>query len=1260
MLTLILESGSLKWISALDLESWSQTISARTIFPGLVADLIRASTDDIRSFRFPSGDKGQIRGFDGSLDANSDSEYIPNGRSIWEFGVSESALTKVNDDYKKRVKEIPSKEREKMVFVFVSLHTWDNPKLKLDDWILEKKAQNDWSDVKYIDGACLETWLDACPAVAARYARYELEKYPQIGARSTDEFWDEYSTRFDPVLTEEVLLCDRDYQVSSLLPKLVGELGKIQLAADSPDEVIAFAVAAIRKSKPEERLFLEARTLIVDTEEAARMLAVQNNLTFLPRAQASQIAGLLTKSGPTLMAFGGDQPSRDSEVLIRPSSESMGKAISAMGFSDDEGYHLARKCGRSVTILSRLIPAGTVSKPEWTKHGKDLLPALLAGGWEDTAAPDKDIVSKLASGDSYDDFEAKLRPLTYLQDPPIDRVQEVWKIRAPVDVFIYLGHMIGKDDLERFKQSVIQVFSCLEEAPPEPDELYKSHKENPGGYSNWLRDGLATTLLQIAVLSDQAKLVVSGSSPQQYVNDIVENLPGLSSDYRLISSLKNQLPLLAEAAPDPLVLALEKMLEGEADSIRGIFDEEDGLLFPQSKHTNLLWALELIAWDPSRLDRAALVLAKLASVDPGGRLSNRPINSLREIFISWSPSTNATVTQRTAVIELIIQHVPDIAWELLVKLFPRSHDTSSPTMKPHYREFGGSDKETLTYAVVWESQRNIINMALDMVGRNHTRLINIIEAMSDFEPELRERSVNLIDTYLLNESVSDNHREVWTALRDELNRHKSFPDADWSLLEGELEKINVIVKEHQPDNQVDRVSWLFDDWTPNIQGNIEYRDDLVNEARCEAISELIEVQGIDGILDLAVRAKLPQFVASSAVEIVNDYNLIKEVIIMSYQRKDDLDNFASMVSGLAAGKFKNSWVDVFSKLVESEKLSTELVLSHLLMWPDERSTWSVVAKNGDEIEKNYWKRKSAHLAKGTTDDLAFSMRQYMRFGRYTAAISVVHRRANEVPVELLFEILDLAVSELNSREAPADTMFSYYLNYIFEYLSQQDDIPDMEIARREYMYLPLIEKRDKTLTVHRVMASNPEFYMSVICDAFKASSAEAEEISKDKQDRARSAYRLLSSLKLLPGETEGSINLEELRFWIDEVHKQSVKVDREKIVDQYIGRLLAHAQIDKADNGWPDHTIRIIIDERGSDDIERGLIIERFNMRGVYSKALYEGGPQERALAEQYREWSKLADRWPRTSTMLETIASRWDNDANQADSEAEKDMMKN
>ena len=305
----------MKWITANNLDQWADTLPARVVFPEMIGDLVRASASEITSFRFPNGDKGQVRGFDGYLNAMGMPPHVPDGLSIWEFGVSSDAISKADDDYLKRTKEVPPTTRADATFVFATPRTW-NKNSKITDWVLDKRGLNQWKSVEFIDGSMLEDWLSDHPAVASRYARYHLKSAPQQGAFSTDEFWDEFSTRFEPPVVEEVLLAGREKQATTLLRQLSEGGGRIQFAADSPDEVIAFAVAVIRKAEPEVRVFLENRTLVIESADAARFFANKENLIFLPKGQARDLTGLLARSGPTIISAGADEKRLRSSARI--------------------------------------------------------------------------------------------------------------------------------------------------------------------------------------------------------------------------------------------------------------------------------------------------------------------------------------------------------------------------------------------------------------------------------------------------------------------------------------------------------------------------------------------------------------------------------------------------------------------------------------------------------------------------------------------------------------------------------------------------------------------------------------------------------------------------------------------------------------------------------------------------------------------------------------------------------------------------------
>ena len=72
-----------------------------------------------------------------------------------------------------------------------------------------------------------------------------------------------------------------------------------------------------------------------------------------------------------------------------------------------------------------------------------------------------------------------------------------------------------------------------------------------------------------------------------------------------------------------------------------------------------------------------------------------------------------------------------------------------------------------------------------------------------------------------------------------------------------------------------------------------------------------------------------------------------------------------------------------------------------------------------------------------------------------------------------------------------------------------------------------------------------------------------------------------------------------------------------------------------------------------SQQIARGFHIGVYNGRGVHSRAIGEGGAQERELAAQYRNWAKLrAFDYPYVSNVLEGIAADYEREARQYDNE--------
>jgi hypothetical protein len=102
------------------------------------------------------------------------------------------------------------------------------------------------------------------------------------------------------------------------------------------------------------------------------------------------------------------------------------------------------------------------------------------------------------------------------------------------------------------------------------------------------------------------------------------------------------------------------------------------------------------------LSRAILILAELATHDPGGIYSNRPANSIVTILLPWFPQTTASIDKRIASFRGIQRNFPNIAWKTVINLLPNRHQVSMGSHKPVLQNFIPKDwKQKTTTAEYW-------------------------------------------------------------------------------------------------------------------------------------------------------------------------------------------------------------------------------------------------------------------------------------------------------------------------------------------------------------------------------------------------------------------------------------------------------------------------------------------------------------------------------------------------------------------------------
>src|SRR5690606_18706552 len=121
-------------------------------------------------------------------------------------------------------------------------------------------------------------------------------------------------------------------------------------------------------------------------------------------------------------------------------------------------------------------------------------------------------------------------------------------------------------------------------------------------YSAEIRKGLASTLAHLSVHASPNDLG-NGSTYADWVSIQVQQLldaADADATGRRWESLTDQLPILAEAAPDVYLNAVSNGRSGNPPLLGRVFQdtESDGLFAHQPPHWNLLLALEALAWSP--------------------------------------------------------------------------------------------------------------------------------------------------------------------------------------------------------------------------------------------------------------------------------------------------------------------------------------------------------------------------------------------------------------------------------------------------------------------------------------------------------------------------------------------------------------------------------------------------------------------------------------------------------------------------------------
>ena len=719
------------------------------------------------------------------------------------------------------------------------------------------------------------------------------------------------------------------------------------------------------------------------------------------------------------------------------------------------------------------------------------------------------------------------------------------------------------------------------------------------------------------------------------------------------------LPLLAEAAPEVFLRAVAQGVAERSEPLLAqmFLDREHRDAFSvSSPHTGLLWALESVAWSEEHAPLAIKLLARLAEIDPGGRLSNRPSGSLADIFRTWLPQTSLPPARRLAVLDGLRRDHDDVAWKLMLTLLPENHAVGNYTHSPRFRTWK-PEKEGVSGVEYSEVSSAVAQRLIEDVAQNPARWLELMERLADFPPPEQASALEQLSELARSTMLDAGLREqLWNELDKLVRTHRTFADAEWALPSERIDRIADVAALFAPTDPVAAHSWLFDEHWPDLGSErLDYHEEeqRIHAARSTAVSEVMAAQGVDGLFRLARAVEYPGFVGVAAAS--HGPSELDERIVSLLDDEDA--KLVSLATGYSYQRVKAGDLGWLRQQAE-QLVGSQLAQARLLQTSDELAeVWQLAADLGTEVQEAYW-REFSPMGRGPDFALVNqAARSLMRFGRPITAIDLmnlyVRKEDRRVQADLVVEALEQFV-RLPADPHEARRVSSYELRELLNYV-RDSDIDEERLAVLEWQLLPALGYDARSPILERRLAREPQFFVELVSLVYKRRGAETSEDVREHV--ARNAYRLLAQWRIIPGSTKqaGEVNGEALFSWTDEARQLLAGADRREIGDLEIGKVLAHARGDE-DGTWPTKPVRDVIERLASAEIEEGFQVQTYNNRGSTSRGVFDGGDQERALAARYNELAApIRDQWPRTAAVLSELAKSYERDARRIDDEVER-----
>lgn len=1067
----------------------------------------------------------------------------------------------------------------------------------------------------------------------------EIQKIQQLvnpfrgeGVKTINEYWDHWATGDNFILHSDLVLAERTEQISEVV-KSAFVPGVHSVRASSISEAIAFVCAS----------------LLLNNDDSFRNAYVITKESTYERIMATEPSGLIIITDLNLnhnvaahkgniifhceLKKGNGLPELSPEAFAKSIEKSLSKNV--------EAYHLARQGGYDVVSLRRILKIES-KNPNWlTLQNIDTITNMcLLGEWSESSNGDKEIIETFTN-QKYDDFIVQISPLLKIDNAPIVKIGPVWKVKSPIDLFSLILNHITDKHIERLKE-IISYLSV----DSDPDALEKleetgiQFRTNNQMISNALKRGIYSNL---AVLSNIIKH--NDFDKSEKIKKIVSD--ELSS-YDLKQYLSNRNFIIYFAAANPkafLDFIINDIHKGGVllDALFKGRKKELSLTGWEINYTELIHALECIALDGRFLYEVTYILLyamRFPKVD-------NYVDSVREllgrIYQLGHPQTNATFNERfNVLIQLKITYPKEVFWILchMIDSITEPHSffisQGFPTqIYRHKKEndtiYVGDLKNILSlipevYSSTEDDYLKCINIAM------RRKLINITSQLVDF---------------LTKESIKfKNNVKIIDEVEKEISHHERYKDADWALSEAELMPFKNITIALCSDDILMLNRKYFRNESP-IQPDT-YSPEKFAECETQSrnlrglkIQEIIESQGIESVWTLARNVENPQSVFEGLSTLTNP-NYTQEIYTALITNKIEPSNAAVFFSLLYSRIGENEYLKVIERLQDYDNSRISVPL-YAPSWTEALS--KKAEEYGSEIHLDYWKNvhiwqyPNKSLFKSIILNLLESKREW-----YIIRLLQYEEYLQDISAELKIRILKGAIFNLQEKSYHRDFYnFNKILLSIKDEEIQGTELENEVLEMEGLLFHTLNEHLNKGEELHIVRALKWNAHMMInLLKSFEQLNTQDSFVGFDL------LYKFVNKVDfIICQRKDGSIDYDSVINYLSNL----INCTDLPLGYILIGNLLYSIMITE---DVPSKEFCRVIESLASDNVDQHLYLAISNSRGVTWRGCFDGGQQERNLADHYAEMAqKVLPHSLRLKKVFDNLEQSYLADAERMDKEA-------